>query len=264
MRLKITHRTEYRYDAPLSYALQRLRLCPQSGPTQDIVEWSLKTEGATEEAQFIDGFGNDTRLVSIDGEPHTIVLQASGIVETRDTAGVTGKHQGLAPLWLFEQQTPLCTAGRGIAALVRDITGAADVERLHALMNEVRERVAYRIGATDAATTAEEALANGEGVCQDHTHIFLASARLMGFPARYVSGYLRMDDSDDQAASHAWAEAHLEGLGWVAFDCSNGISADDRYVRVATGRDYRDAMPVMGIRIGHAQEELAVQITVEQ
>lgn len=142
MRLKITHRTEYRYDAPLSYALQRLRLCPQSGPTQDVVEWSLKTEGATEEAQFIDGFGNDTRLVSIDGEPHTIVLQASGIVETRDTAGVTGKHQGLAPLWLFEQQTPLCTAGRGISALVRDITGAADVERLHALMNEVRERVA--------------------------------------------------------------------------------------------------------------------------
>ncbi|WP_025029447.1 transglutaminase family protein [Nitratireductor aquibiodomus] len=264
MRLKIKHRTEYRYDAPLSYALQRLRLFPQSGPTQEVVEWTLKTEGATQEAQFVDGFGNDTRLVSIDGEPHTIVIEASGVVETRDTAGVTGRHQGLAPLWLFQQQTPLCTAGRGISTLLRGIDGETDVERLHSLMSVVRDRVAYRIGTTDAGTPAETALANGEGVCQDHAHIFLTAARMMGFPARYVSGYLRMDDRDEQAASHAWAETHLEGLGWVAFDCSNGISADDRYIRVATGRDYRDAMPVMGIRIGQAQEELAVQITVEQ
>lgn len=86
----------------------------------------------------------------------------------------------------------------------------------------------------------------------------------MGFPGRYVSGYLRIDDVVEQVASHAWAEVHVEGLGWVAFDCSNGISADARYVRIATGRDYRDAMPVIGIRLGQAQEQLAVQIRVEQ
>ncbi len=264
MRLRITHHSEYRYDAPLAYALQRLRLVPRSGPTQEVIEWSLRTDGAAQEVQFIDGFGNDSRLISIDGEPHTIVIEASGIVETRDTAGVTGRHQGLAPLWLFQQETTLCSAGDGISALARRAEGETDVERLHSLMALVRDQVAYRIGTTDAGTPAEEALTNGEGVCQDHTHIFLTAARLMGFPARYVSGYLRMDDTDEQAASHAWAEAHLDGLGWVAFDCSNGISADDRYVRVATGRDYRDAMPIMGIRIGQAQEELAVQITVEQ
>lgn len=264
MRLKISHRTEYRYDAPVSYALQRLRLFPRTGPTQTVVEWSLSAEGAKEEARFVDGFGNDTRLMSMEGGRQAILIEAAGIVETRDTAGVTGKHEGLAPLWLFRQQTPLCTAGRGVTALVRAVPEGEDVERLHGLMALVRERVAYVIGATDAATSAEEALAAGEGVCQDHAHIFLTGARLMGFPGRYVSGYLRIDDRDEQVASHAWAEVHVEGLGWVAFDCSNGISADDRYVRVASGRDYRDAMPVMGIRLGQAEEALAVQISVEQ
>ena len=85
-----------------------------------------------------------------------------------------------------------------------------------------------------------------------------------GFPARYVSGYLMMDHAAEQAASHAWAEAHVDGLGWVAFDAANGFRPTSRYVRVATGRDYRDAMPVSGIRLGQAEERLAVQITVEQ
>ncbi len=71
-----------------------------------------------------------------------------------------------------------------------------------------------------------------------------AASRLLGFPARYISGYLMMNDAIDQAASHAWAEAYVPGLGWVAFDASNGISPDERYVRMAVGRDYRDAMPV--------------------
>lgn len=177
MRLKISHRTEYRYDAPVSYALQRLRLFPRSGPSQTVLEWSLTAEGAQDEARFVDGFGNDTRLMSIDGAQQAIVIEAAGIVETRDTAGVTGKHEGLAPLWLFCQQTKLCTTGRGIAGLVRAVPDGADVERLHGLMALVRERVAYVIGTTDAATTAEEALANGQGVCQDHAHIFLTGAR---------------------------------------------------------------------------------------
>ncbi len=86
----------------------------------------------------------------------------------------------------------------------------------------------------------------------------------MGFPGRYVSGYLMLDGQDDQAAGHAWAEAHVDGLGWVGFDVSNGISPDERYVRLAVGRDYRDAMPASGVVVGAANERLAVHITVEQ
>jgi transglutaminase-like putative cysteine protease len=128
----------------------------------------------------------------------------------------------------------------------------------------VREAIAYQIGETSADTTAEQALTRGVGVCQDHAHTFIAAARLLGTPARYVSGYLLMDGQVDQEAGHAWAEAHVAGLGWVGFDVSNAISPDRRYVRVATGADYRDAAPVTGIAQGSGQADLAVRLAVEQ
>lgn len=264
MLLKISHHTEYRYDSPLHYALQRLRLVPRSGPTQSVRKWNIAVEGAEEEVVFSDQFGNDTRLVSATGEAHRIGVVATGEVETRDTSGIFGPHAGFAPLWLFEPPTSLTEAGPGIVALAKSVGRGTELERLHALMAAIRERVAYIVGATGPETTAEEALAQGSGVCQDHAHVFIAAARRMGLPARYVSGYLMMDDRVEQVASHAWAEAHVAGLGWVAFDAANGISPDERYVRIAVGRDYRDAMPVSGIRLGMAEERLEVRITVEQ
>jgi transglutaminase-like putative cysteine protease len=107
-------------------------------------------------------------------------------------------------------------------------------------------------------------MAAGLGVCQDHAQIFIAAARAMEVPARYVSGYLLMDDRIAQEATHAWAEAWVPGLGWVGFDVSNGISPDPRYVRVATGRDYRDAAPITGISFGPVTEHLIVDLAVEQ
>jgi transglutaminase-like putative cysteine protease len=264
MRLKISHRTEYRYDAPVSYALQRLRLVPRGGKTQSVLSWSLSVTGAKEEVRFIDHFENETRLVSIEHDASAIGIDASGEIETYNTAGVFGEHRGFAPLWLFEHETPLTVAGEAIRDLAGSVGAGSELDRLHRLMNTIEERVVYTSGATHTGTTAEEALKQGSGVCQDHAHVFAAAARQLGFPARYVSGYLMMNDTVDQAASHAWAEAYVPLLGWVAFDASNGISPDERYVRVATGRDYRDAMPVSGIRLGWAEEQLAVSITVEQ
>lgn len=264
MRLKISHRTEYHYDAPVHYLLQRLRLLPISGSTQTVLSWALNIEGAREEVRFLDHFGNDTRLLSVEGERDLIIVEASGEVVTRDTAGVSGPHRGFAPLWLFNDQTMLTMAGHGVRELAASVGEGADIDRLHRLMAIIGERVVYTPGTTNTATPAEDALTLGTGVCQDHSHIFTSAARVMGFPARYVSGYLMMDATVEQAASHAWAEAHVSGLGWVAFDVANGISPDERYVRVATGRDYRDAMPVSGIRLGQAEERLAVTITVEQ
>lgn len=264
MRLKITHRTEYSYDTPVSYALQRLRLLPSSGPTQTVRSWALQIEGAKEEVHFRDQFANDTRLVSVEGASHVIAIEAAGEVETIDKAGVYGPHQGFAPLWLFLRETPLTTAGDGIRGLVADLGDGPEIERLHRLMGLVRDRITYLPGSTSAETAAEEALGLGTGVCQDHSHVFISAARLLGLPARYISGYLMMDGVSQQVASHAWAEAHVTGLGWVSFDAANGISPDERYVRVATGRDYRDAMPVSGIRLGQGREQLAVSITVVQ
>ena len=135
---------------------------------------------------------------------------------------------------------------------------------LHELSAHILSTVEYRTGATDVATNAEQAITAGAGVCQDHAHIFIAACRSIGIPARYVSGYLMMDGHIEQTASHAWAEGHLDGLGWVGFDVSNGISPDGRYVRVATGFDYRDAAPISGMSFGARDKSMVVSLRVEQ
>lgn len=264
MLLHIRHTTSYKYDAPVKYALQRIRLVPMSGPTQKVRDWSLSIEGAREEARFVDHLANDTRLLSVEGAPHTIEITAEGNVETLDDTGVYGMQYGFAPLWLFLRQTDLTTVGPGIEAIVAGLPEGKELDRLHGLIDVIRDKVSYVTGSTHVATTAEEAVAQGQGVCQDHAQIFVSGARTLGIPARYISGYLMMDGVSDQVATHAWAEAHVDGLGWVGFDVSNGISPDERYVRLAVGLDYRDAMPVSGIRTGQASEELAVHISVQQ
>ena len=264
MLLTIRHTTSYRYETPVHYALQRARVVPLSGPTQKVRSWKLDINGAREEVRFVDQFGNDTRLLSAEGDPHLIQIVAEGEVDTLDTTGIYGMHHGFAPLWLFLRETELTRPGEGIKAICDALPAGAQLDQLHALIHAIRERVAYRPGATVVTTTAEEALAQGEGVCQDHSHIFIACARHLGLPARYISGYLLMEGVDDQVATHAWAEVYLDSIGWIGFDVSNGISPDERYIRLAVGLDYRDAMPVSGIRAGHGVEELAVHISVQQ
>lgn len=264
MKLKITHRTEYSYDQGISYALQRLRLVPLTCQTQTIGNWSLAIEGAKEELRYVDHFGNDTRLVSVTGEPHVVAVTASGEVETHDKAGVYGPGKGFAPLWLFLPPTDRTQPGPEIRKLAGKVPEAAPIERLHALMKSIFDAIKWEPGSTSISTSAEEALAQGRGVCQDHAHVFIAAARSMGIPSRYVSGYLLMEESAQQVASHAWAEAHVDGLGWVGFDAANDVCPDERYVRLGCGRDYGDAAPVSGIILGEANERLAVSITVEQ
>lgn len=265
MRLTIAHRTEYGYEQPLAYALQRLRLAPASGPMQTVHSWSLAIDGAREEARFTDHFGNDTRLISIGGEPHGISVEATGEVETVNKAGVTGPHRGFAPLWLFARETPLTMPGDGIKALAASVASGDKLAVLHELMAAIGERIASApAGPAEGETVAEDALSRGSGVCHDHAHVFIAGARLIGLPARYVSGYLMVDAAAGQAVSHAWAEAHVQSLGWVGFDVANGISPDDSYVRIASGRDHRDAVAVSGLRLGQPSEQIAISISAEQ
>lgn len=264
MRLTIRHHTEYLYDRAVPYALQRLRLVPRDDAGQSVSSWTLDITGGLVEARYVDGYGNETWLVSArDGTDH-LSIEASGVVETRNTSGVLGINKGPAPLWLFVGSTPMSEPDAAIRALADESGGRGDLDGLHALMGLIADRIAYETGTTHSATTAAEALAGGHGVCQDHAHVFCAAARTMGIPARYVSGYLYMEGTEHQVASHAWAEAHVEGLGWVGFDCANRVCPDERYVRLAHGRDYIEASPVSGIRFGHAEETLAVNINVAQ
>lgn len=264
MLLKITHTTRYRYDAPLGYALQRLRLEPRDGPCQKVLSWAIRLEGAKPETEYDDHHGNRVRLVSAAGEPHVIEITGDGQVETTENAGILGTHGGPAPLWLYARPTRNTAAGKGINELSSMVGRTGGVDEYHRLMEKIATEVGYKTGETTTETTAEEALKLGSGVCQDHAHIMIAAARAAGAPARYISGYLMMNDRVDQAASHAWAEVHIAHLGWVGFDPSNGISPDERYVRVACGCDYEEARPVAGIRHGSAKEALDVHIRVEQ
>lgn len=267
MLLKISHSTRYQYESPVNYGLQELRLTPLSSDGQKVVNWGIALDGAKKEASFTDQHGNMVWLVSFSGGRHEIEVACSGEVETEDTAGVVGPHRGYAPLWHFQQSTRLTQPGPELRKLVKAIGAVRDdaIPFLHDLSSAILDQVRYETGRTTSDHTAEDALADGVGVCQDHSHIFIAAARLLGFPARYVSGYLLLDDREHQDASHAWAEAHIQGLGWVGFDISNGISPDARYVRVATGLDYTDAAPVSGLRFGnHDAESLVVDIQVAQ
>lgn len=264
--LQVRHTTHYAFGEPVIHALQRLRLTPKETQGQRIIDWQMRLENAHAELQYDDQHFNHVTLVGLTPGAREVTVTCEGIVETEDNAGVIGRHSGHLPLWSFLRQTPLTRPGPRLRGLLRDVP-ASDTRKpldfLHALSALIRERIAYETGRTHSATTAEEAVGHGAGVCQDHAHVFIAAARASGVPARYVSGYLLMDDRIEQEATHAWAEAHVEGLGWVGFDVSNGISPDPRYVRVATGSDYRDAAPVTGISIGASEQVLTVGVAVE-
>lgn len=266
MRLAIRHTTRYEFAQPIAHGLQRLRLKPKPTHGQNVIEWDMHLDGAVPQAEYDDHHQNRVTLVSVEPMTTAVTVTCSGLIDTADNNGIVGPHVGNMPLWCFLGQTPLTRPGAGLRALVASLeTDRGNLlERLHELSRAILAAVRYAVGGTTTDTSAEQALQAGAGVCQDHAHIFIGAARLMGVPARYVSGYLMMDDRVEQDAGHAWAEAHVEGLGWLGFDVSNGISPDARYVRVATGRDYREAAPVTGVSVGAGETLLRVTLAVEQ
>lgn len=265
MHIAVDHTTHYVFSGPVSRGLQRLRLMPKTSSGQRVIEWNMSFEGAQLQVQYEDSNSNHVSLISFNPGATEVTIRCEGVVATNDEAGIIGRHSGFMPMWQFVEQTDLTRTGPKVRSLLAALPDEASMlDSLHNLSALIRARVEYSSGHTDAATTAEGVLAAGRGVCQDHAHVFIGGARAMGIPARYVSGYLMMDDRIEQDAGHAWAEAHVEGLGWVGFDISNGISPDARYVRVATGRDYSDAAPITGIRYGARDEAMHVKLAVEQ
>jgi transglutaminase-like putative cysteine protease len=265
MRLRICHRTTYDYDQPVPYALQQLRLTPKTDPTQSVLHWTIRVEGGKRELTFEDAHRNTVELISFMPGTRRISVICEGEVDKRDTAGVLGAQGGYMPMWMFQRFTPLTRAGTGCRRLAASIAPGDDaLTRMHALNAAIGGLISYETGTSHVGWTAEDALAAGHGVCQDMAHVFVACARTMGLPARYVSGYLMMTDRVAQEATHAWAEAFLPDLGWVGFDPTHGQSPDTRYVRIATGLDYAEAAPVTGTRFGRAGERLSVAVEVAQ
>jgi len=264
MRLKIEHQTIYSFETPISYGLQQLRKTPKSVRFQHVLHWQTVVDGGVKELSFEDHHHNVVELLSFEPGTQKLSVTSRGEVELSDDSGIVGPHRGPVPLWLYLRETPRTLARSGVRALTRDIGAGPDLAGLHDLSAGIRERITFEIGASEPSWSAEDAIEAGRGVCQDHTHVFIACARRLGVPARYVSGYLMLDQQTAQDAMHAWAEAYVEGLGWVGFDVSNGQSPDTRYVRIATGLDYREAAPVSGRYAGGMGESLSVRIDVAQ
>jgi len=265
MRLKISHTTTYDYDQPVAYALQQLRLTPKSHGAQTVLTWQTSVTGGRRQLSFEDAHRNTVDLISFDPGTQQITVRCEGEVELRENHGITGQHAGYMPLWMFDRVTPLTRPGVLCRKLLQTLPGGlAPLARLHALSDAVHAAVRYQSGLSNVSWSAEDVLDAGHGVCQDHAHVFIACARAAGIPARYVSGYLLLDDRTQQDATHAWAEAYVQELGWVGFDISNAICPDTRYVRVATGLDYAEAAPVSGTRFGAGRERMTVAVDVQQ
>jgi transglutaminase-like putative cysteine protease len=264
MLISVRHVTRYVYSEPASYAVQSLRLTPAPFRGQRILEWHVRVPGCGAPLELSDGFGNEVHLVTVTTPHRELTIEAGGIVETKNCNGVvSGLGKAIAPR-VYLKETPQTRPDSGIRALAGAVPAGGTIERLHALSAAVRERVEYVPGATGAHTGAAEALGDGKGVCQDHAHIFVSAARVLGIPARYVTGYLLLDDPAPASAHHAWAEAYVDGLGWVGFDVANRICPTDRYVRLACGLDAGYAAPIVGSRRGGAGEQLEVRVAVQQ
>lgn len=264
MRFSIRHATHYTYDSLGSFAVQRLRLTPGDNRGQKVHAWAIAAPGIEHAAEYVDGFGNRVHLITHARPYEEIIIVAEGEVETTDTGGVIGDIEEAANPQIFLNGTPLTASSPAIHAMADNLPGGRTLQRLHHLLEQIATRVDYVTASTNPATSAGEAFAAGQGVCQDHAHIFIAAARRLGLPARYVTGYLDLAGEQPSAANHAWAEAHVLDLGWVGFDPANHICPTERYVRLACGFDAASAAPISGTRRGGGTESLKVDVMVRQ
>ncbi|HEY2417168.1 MAG TPA: transglutaminase family protein [Steroidobacteraceae bacterium] len=267
MRIRISHETVYRYEQPPRGVIQTLRLTPRNHDGQYVENWRIDVSENCQLDQHEDAFGNIIHVFNIEGPLSELRVVVDGEVDTQDTSGVVVGTIERFPPSLYLRETPLTRidpALREFAGLSRQV-GDDPLKILHDLLERLHGEMTFDNSPTQATTTAAESFALKRGVCQDLTHIFIAAARSIAIPARYIGGHFHRDDGvTEQEAGHAWAEAFIPALGWVAFDAANGVCATDAHVRVAVGLDYLGAAPVRGSRYGGGNEALDVAVRVNQ
>lgn len=262
MQLHIRHETFYRYGEPVKRSVQNLRLTPRRDPMQRALSWSLSAPGRCRSQ--VDAYGNIVHLLTLDQPHKEIRIVVNGVVETANVAEVSLPDEGRISPLAFLAETPLTRPDEAISGFARPrLQGGGELRpKLIDLAESVCEEVRYEKGATDVHESASRAFARGAGVCQDHSHIYIACCRSAGIPARYVSGYF-YTGKDGEIASHAWVDVWTgREQGWMSIDVTHRAPADARHCRLAVGRDYLDACPVRGVRRGGGAEEMQVAVSV--
>lgn len=259
MKIQISHSTQYFYESEAKKSVQLLRVTPQSLAHQKVISWQLSLPRYSPEV--FDGFGNYCTILNVN-EPHSMLnIQAQGMVEIDDASECSADNR-IRPE-IFLNSSSLTRSNEAIRDFAyRHTDGKGNRSTLGRLAQAVLEYMPYTPGSTHVQTTAAQAFEQKQGVCQDHTHVFLACARQLGVPARYVSGYLYTEDNH-QLTSHAWAEACLNGY-WFVFDVSNQLFQPSQHVQLAVGLDYNDAAPVRGMRQGGGAERMEYLVQVSE
>jgi len=266
MWIRVSHEIVNRYTPPARMLIQNLRLTPSGFDSQYVISWRIALNIDSSIKQSEDAHGNLVSTFSHNGAPiDRLTVTATGEVETTDSAGVVSGTIERMPVELYLRESPLAHVNGALRAFATEATaGARDpLDAMHRLMAELHRVMSFDPFQTDDPDSAAEAFALRRGRARDFAHIFIACARGVGAPARFVNGYRAAEAAGGEPGAHCWAEAHVPKLGWVAFDPTACICADPGYVRVAVGFDARDGRFVSA---AHGMSEDAVEdvIRVEQ
>lgn len=276
---QVIHRTTFEYASPVTESINVLHLEPRTFPFQKTLQSFIEIKPATRLRGFRDLFDNITHHFELPS-PHARLQITSRLrvqnlkLELPETARTDGFEAYADPetrerIWPYLQESRYVSSHPEIWKQAVDLASdtASIFEKGLAMMKWIHSEFRYDTGATQVSTHLEEAFEHRHGVCQDFTHVMIGLCRSVGIPARYASGYLYngpLDDLIGAQASHAWPEIHLPTVGWVGFDPTNGNLADERYIKIAVGRDYDDVAPVKGSYNGTGQCRLSVSVEVEK
>jgi transglutaminase-like putative cysteine protease len=243
MRLRIRHAITATYEEPASLVQRSLRISPRTFNGQYVRAWRVEVDDDCRQTRSTDAFGNITHEFSILGAVRSLVIVASGEVEVDDTAGIlTGSPGDRMPPAVYLRESPLTAIEPEIRAFAAEVKGTSEGELdvCHRLMRALYQAIepaepepAELLGV--AATPAATCLAAGQGTPVDVAHLFIAAARSLSIPARFVTGYVARPDA--AGGAHAWAETLVPGLGWVGFDVFGDTCPTERYVRIASAID---------------------------
>lgn len=282
-RLKVRHATHYSYNAPVERSIHRLHLKPVEDERQRVLEHTLKITPQASVIQFGDVFGNQAAKAEVLGPYTNLSIEAESTVEILDTdpfAFASVPIRRSFPLrWLPFQQVMMAPymqppelpetqveALQDYAMSFVDACNGDMMETLFAINLALFREYAYVPGVTKLETTAFEVFMQKKGVCQDFSNLFICLARLLGFPARYVCGYVYTGNTGaaraGSDASHAWVELFIPNVGWKGFDPTNGVLTNTDHVRLAWGRHFQDTTPVGGTIFSPANESMQIDVEV--
>ena len=271
-RMRVVHATGYAYKAPVTASYNEARLTPRSDSRQNVIINRVQTAPATRSYRYVDYWGTAVTAFDLHAPHIELEVTSSSVVETDKpdapgTAAAWSDLQGEAVIDRFHEvlaPTRYTPTSKRLERVARHLAKGNDPH--HAVLATVawvRDELQYVPGSTGVHSSGLDALREGRGVCQDFAHLSLILLRIMGIPARYVSGYLhpKSDAAIGEAVrgeSHAWIQAWTGG--WWDYDPTNDTEINEQYISVGTGRSYADVTPLKGIYLGQGSSDLDVVV----